>query len=94
MTDSERLKKIKFRASRRGFREADILLGLFAEAEVESLSPQETALFEALLEQPDQHLYAWIIGREETPLEFQNPVMEKIRAFVPLAHQRLLATLT
>jgi antitoxin CptB len=78
-----RLKKMAFRASRRGFVEADLILGAFARSELPSLSPDELDAFETLLEQPDQPLYAWIIGTEPTPAAFDHAVMRKIRAFLP-----------
>lgn len=78
-----RLKKLKFRAWRRGFREADFILGAFADAEVATLSPADLDAFEALLEQPDQPLYAWIIGAEPTPEPFDHDVMRKIRTHLP-----------
>jgi antitoxin CptB len=78
-----RLKKLKFRAWRRGFREADFILGAFADKELETLSPADLDVFEALLEQPDQPLYAWIIGTEPTPPAFEHDVMRKIRTHLP-----------
>jgi len=65
--DDARLKKLKFRAWRRGFREADLILGPFADKHVASFSPAELDWFEALLEQPDQDLYGWIVGTAPTP---------------------------
>ena len=78
-----RLKKLKFRAWRRGFREADFILGAFADAELERLTPADLDAFEALLDQPDQPLYAWIIGTEPTPKAFDHAVMRRIRTHLP-----------
>jgi antitoxin CptB len=78
-----RLKKLKFRAWRRGFREADFILGAFADAELENLSPEDLDAFEVLLDQPDQPLFAWIIETEPTPPAFDHDVMRKIRTFLP-----------
>jgi antitoxin CptB len=84
-----RLKRLHFRASHRGFREADLIFGLFAEAFGAHLSPEELDQFEALLEEPDPLSYAWVIGREPTPAAFETPLMARLRAFVPEAHRRL-----
>ncbi len=78
-----RLKKLKFRAWRRGFREADFILGAFADAELATLTPSDLDAFELLLDQPDQPLFAWIIQTEPTPAEFDHDVMRKIRTFLP-----------
>lgn len=80
-TDDARLKKLKFRAWRRGFREADLILGPFADNHVHSLSPEQLDWFESLLEQPDQDLYAWIIGTAPTPPEWDGEIMGKIKQF-------------
>ena len=80
---TDRLKKLTFRASRRGFVEADLILGAFAKAELGRMSDTELDLFEALLEQPDQPLYAWIIGTEPTPEAFDHDIMARIRAHLP-----------
>jgi antitoxin CptB len=84
--DDTRLKMLKYRANHRGFREADIIVGGFAQAHLHELSPVQVDAFERLVDQEDQYLYAWIIGREPTPAEFEGEVMEMVRAFHLLAY--------
>jgi antitoxin CptB len=79
--DDARLKKLKFRAWRRGFREADLILGPFADKHVQDMAPDELDAFERLLEVPDQDLYAWITDRLATPPEWDIDLMHKIKAF-------------
>ena len=45
-TDEARLKKLKFRAWRRGFREADLILGPFADRYVAGFDPAMLDEFE------------------------------------------------
>jgi antitoxin CptB len=78
----QRLGRIAFRAWRRGFREADMVLGPFADQVAPTLTEAELDVFEVLLDVEDQYLYAWIIEREPTPPEHQGPVMDRIRAFM------------
>jgi antitoxin CptB len=82
-----RLKKLKLRAWRRGFREADLILGPFADKHVPTFTDAELDWFEALLEQPDQDLYGWILEREPTPAQFDGPLMHKLKAFRDEAHK-------
>ena len=84
--DDVRLKKLKFRAWRRGFREADLILGPFADKHVATFSPAELDWFEVMLEVPDQDLYAWIVGTEPTPPEFDVEIMNQIKEFRFKAH--------
>ncbi len=80
MTDP-RLNKLRFRAWRRGFREADLILGGFADANLAALTPTQVDAFEALLDQEDHDVYAWVMGQETAPPAFQGEVLEAIRAF-------------
>lgn len=84
--DDPRLKKLKFRAWHRGFVEADLILGPFADSHLAKMSPAQLDDFETLIDQPDQDLYAWIIGREPTPEQFETEVMDLIRTFRFFAH--------
>jgi antitoxin CptB len=79
--DEARLKKLKFRAWRRGFREADLILGPFADNHVEGFAPAQLDEFERLLEVPDQDLYAWITDRLPTPPEWDGELMNRIKQF-------------
>jgi antitoxin CptB len=82
--DEKRLNKVRFRAWRRGFREADLILGPFADSHVQSMTPAQLDRFERLLEQPDHELYAWVMGTAPTPAAFDDDIMARLRAFWPL----------
>ncbi len=86
-TDLARLKRLKLRASRRGFLEADLILGPFAERHAHEFDPDELDWFERLLDQPDQDVYGWILERSEPPPEFGGPMMRKLRDFRDKAHK-------
>ena len=83
MTDAVRLGRLRFRAWRRGFREADLILGGYADAHAASMSPAELERFECLLEQPDPDIYAWIVGPGPIPEAFDNDLMRSLRNFRP-----------
>ena len=85
--DDARLKKLRFRAWRRGFREADLILGPFADKHVPAMTEAELDTFELLLEQPDTDLYAWIVGTAPTPAAFDHEIMSRIKAFRFEAHK-------
>jgi antitoxin CptB len=81
--DETRIKRVRFRAWRRGFREADLILGPFADSHARDLSEEDLARFEILLDQPDHDLFAWIVGTEPTPPQFDDDLMARLRAFRP-----------
>ena len=74
--DAIRLKRVGLRSWRRGMRETDLLLGRFADAELRGMPSAELTLYEALLEENDQDIYAWIIaagtGRDAAPERFRS----------------------
>ncbi len=83
MTDAATLGRIRFRAWRRGFREADLILGAYADAHAPSMSAAELERFERLLEQSDHDLYAWIVGPGPIPEAFDDDLMQSLRNFRP-----------
>jgi antitoxin CptB len=80
------LRKLCFRAARRGFLEMDLIMGPFAKEETPHMTPAELEEFEVLLEVPDQDLYAWIIGREPTPPAYDTELMRRLCDFRFRAH--------
>jgi antitoxin CptB len=85
-TDDPRLKRLKFRAWRRGFVEADLILGPFVDRHGAELTPAQLDDLETLLDEADQDIYAWIIGRQPVPERFDTEVMQLIRSFRLFAH--------
>lgn len=62
-----RRKRLIFRAWHRGTREADLLLGPFAEAHVPGFDAGLLDEFEALLTQSDPAIYDWVTERQAAP---------------------------
>ena len=79
--DETRLKRLRFRAWRRGFREADLILGPFADSHAQNLTEAELEAFERLLDLPDHDVYAWIVGAELAPPTHATPLLAKIADF-------------
>jgi antitoxin CptB len=79
--DDVRLKRIRHRAWRRGFKEADLVLGPFADAACPTLTADQLDAFEALLEAPDPDIYAWVLRRQPVPAVYDTEVLRMIRAF-------------
>ena len=76
-----RRKKVLFRSHHRGFKEADIILGGYADTHIQTMDAAELDVFEALLDNPDQDLYDWITGKTAPPAEFDNPMLDRVRQF-------------
>jgi len=81
LTDDERRKRLLFRSWHRGTKEADLLLGSFAESHLADFSPADLACYEALLEQNDADLWDWMTSQADPPAEFDTSVMRALRAY-------------
>lgn len=72
--------RLRFRAARRGFKEVDLIFGAFASEHLDLLAEPELDDFEALLDAPDQEVYAWLRGHAPVPGHFDTPVFAKLKA--------------
>lgn len=79
--DEARLKRLRFRAWRRGFLEADLILGPFADRHVLSLTVPEVEAFERLLDRNDHDVYGWIVMGGDAPTDDEAQLISRIRAF-------------
>ena len=76
-----RRKRLLFRSWHRGTREADLILGSFAEAHLGGFDARQLDRYEALLECPDAELFDWMTGRAAPPSEYDNDVSRLLLAF-------------
>lgn len=76
-----RRKRILFRSTHRGIREMDIIFGGFIRQHVATLEDGELDEIEAMLEIPDQELYAWMVGRTEVPAKWDTALFRRILAY-------------
>ncbi len=79
MPPDDELKRLAWRASHRGTREADMLVGGYFDAHHAGWSADERALFAEMLEQQDVDIMAWAIGAAPPPARFEGPMMEALR---------------
>ena len=75
-----RRKQLLFRCRRRGFKELDLIFGAFAAAYLDRLSEVELEELDALLNAPDDDVYAWLRGRVPVPQTYASPVFDKLKA--------------
>lgn len=80
-----RRKRLVYRANYRGFKEADMILGGFAKAHIDTLSDNEITMFEDLLGAKDHDIYDWITGKLPVPAQYDTPLFERLRKFKPIS---------
>lgn len=73
-----RRKKMRLRSWRRGMKEMDLIMGTFADDHIADLTEAELDEFEALGDEPDQKVYAWITGAEDVPDKYNTELFARI----------------
>ena len=76
-----RRRKLLFRAWHRGLREVDLILGRFADGNIEQLTEAELSEFESLMNVPDGELLAWLTGEADVPAAHDGPLFRRLRDF-------------
>jgi antitoxin CptB len=83
----ERRRKMLFRAWHRGLREADLILGRFADAHLAELDEGELAQFDRLLEAPTRDVVSWVMGEFAPPPRDDTPLFRRLCDFYALKGQ-------
>lgn len=73
-THDIRLRRLRMRSWRRGTKEMDLILGGFADRCLAGLTAGELDRHEALMEEADQDLYAWISGATPLPAQHREAI--------------------
>lgn len=78
-------KKLLFRAWHRGTREADLLMGRFAEDFLPKATTEQTAQFERLLAEEDPDIFDWVTGKTQLPDAAFAPLLRHFMDFYKTA---------
>lgn len=74
-----RRRRLRFRAWHRGTREADLLIGSFADQHLTTFDAIQLDQFEAILAHSDPDIYTWMSGGEAVPSDLDTPVMAMMK---------------
>lgn len=74
-------KRLKFRSWHRGTREMDLLLGRFADRQLDSCDAGSLRAYAALLDQSDPDIYDWVSGRLPCPEGELRPIVAALTEF-------------
>ncbi len=76
-----RRRRLLFRSWHRGTREADLIMGRFADAHIAELSEPELDQYEHLLEALETDLLAWLTMGSVVPPEHDTAMFRRVRDF-------------
>lgn len=79
-TAEARLKRLAMRSWRRGTKEMDLVFGPWADAHLATADEATLLAYDALLDENDQDLAAWITGQAHMPTE-HAPLLTRISEF-------------
>jgi antitoxin CptB len=77
----DRRRRLLFRAWHRGTREADLIMGRFADAHIATLNDAELDEYEHLLEALETDLLTWVTGMSAVPAEHDTAMFRRVRDF-------------
>ena len=77
---SIRRKRLRYRAWHRGTKEMDLILGPFADANVEHYGAVELDRLEALMNEEDPPLLKWVMRQEEPPAHVDRAFLDLVVA--------------
>lgn len=80
---AERRKRLLWRASHRGIREMDLLLGGYAREAIAGMDDRRLGELEAIIGLPDQEVLAWIMGQAPVPPQHASGTLSELIAYRP-----------
>lgn len=75
-----RRRRLLYRATHRGTRETDLLVGGFVAPRLAALTEAEIEALEAIMDLPDVDLAEWLTGRGPIPPEHDTLMLRQMRA--------------
>jgi antitoxin CptB len=76
-----RRRRMLFRSWHRGTREADLIIGRFADVHLANFSDAELDQFEHLLDALETDLLSWMTGLTEVPPDHDTVMFRRVREF-------------
>ena len=83
-------KRLLYISAHRGTKEADIILGQFAQKNLPHMTAEDLACFETILSHTDAVLMQWISDPETIPTNDRTPIMARLCAFLPAGYPESL----
>ncbi|MCX7351387.1 MAG: succinate dehydrogenase assembly factor 2 [Alphaproteobacteria bacterium] len=78
-----RRKRLLWRATHRGIKEMDLILGGFVALNLDVFSDTEIADLERIMDIPDQDMLSWATKQGEVPPQHASPLLMRILAYTP-----------
>ena len=81
--DAIRRKRLLWRATHRGIKEMDLILGGYVARHLAAFDTAELDELEAIMQLPDQEMLTWATKQSPVPAEHASPLLLRILDFKP-----------
>lgn len=81
--DETARKRLLWRATHRGIKEMDLILGGFVTRHLAQFSQSEIMELERIIDIPDQEMLAWATSQEPVPDQHASALLGRILAYKP-----------
>ncbi|MFO1130629.1 MAG: succinate dehydrogenase assembly factor 2 [Hyphomicrobiales bacterium] len=78
-----RRKRLLWRATHRGIKEMDLLLGGFVAKHLDRFTAADIADLERIMDIPDQDMLSWATKQADVPTEHLSPLLIQVLAYTP-----------
>jgi antitoxin CptB len=78
-----RRKRLLWRATHRGIKEMDLILGGFVVKHLDQFSAGDIADLERIMDIPDQDMLSWATKQADVPADQISPLLTRILAYTP-----------
>jgi antitoxin CptB len=75
-------KRLMYKSTHRGTKEMDLVLGAFAQNNLQTLNEEVLKNYDQLLDESDNHLFDWIVLEHNTFPTFYTDLIHKIRQYI------------
>lgn len=75
------LKRLRYRSWHRGCKETDLVLGRYCDARIEALDEAALGRFEALLDEEDSDIWAWLTDKTPCPKPELHALLDELKNF-------------
>jgi antitoxin CptB len=76
------LKRVLYRATYRGGKEADFILKNFAQIHAPTLSKEDLQILDNLLQQDDSDIFSWVEYTQAIPPAFDTKILKLLRNYI------------
>lgn len=81
MEKETRIKRLRYRSWHRGWKETDLILGSFADENIDKMSESEIDIYEKLLDENDADIWDWLVEKLPPKDSAYRQILEKLKNY-------------